>query len=111
MEKKNKKESNVSTNGKRLKPLGDRVLIKEIDRKKENETKSGIIIPETVDKESGARRGEVLATGEGRFDDGVLVPMSVKTGDIVLFQWGEKITIDSEEYWIVSESNILAVIK
>jgi chaperonin GroES len=108
MEKKSDKLHNLE---KKVRPLADRVLIKEIDLKKGGETKSGIIIPETVDKESGTHRGEVMAVGEGRYDEGKLIPMKVKVGDRVLFQWGDKITIDSIEYFIVSETNILAVIK
>ena len=108
MEKKQPKTSNIS---KKIHPLADRVLIKEIDSKNGEETKSGIIIPETIDKEHGAHRGTVMAVGEGRFDDGVLVPMKVKVGDTVLFQWGDKLTIDNEEYFIVNESSILAMIK
>lgn len=95
----------------KITPLADRVLIKEIDPKKGGETKSGIIIPETVDKDAGAHRGTVMAVGGGRYEDGALIPMKVSVGDTVLFQWGDKLTIDDEEYFIVSESNILAIIK
>ena len=104
----------TSSNSPRIKPLSDRVLIKEIDSKKGGETKFGIIIPETVEKEHGAHRGEVIAVGEGRYDDGSprrMIPISVKVGDEVLFQWGDKISVDGQEYFIVSESSILAVIK
>jgi chaperonin GroES len=105
------KKQEKNNTEKKVRPLSDRVLIKEIDAKKGGETKSGIIIPETVEKDNGAHRGIVVAVGEGRFDDGVLIPMKVKIGDTVLFQWGDKLTLDGEEYFIVSESNILAVIK
>jgi len=54
---------------------------------------------------------EVMAVGEGRYDDGVLIPMNVKVGDTVIFQWGDKLTVDGEEYWIVNEGSVLAVIK
>ena len=108
MDKKQAKSSNLE---KKVHPLADRVLIKEIDQRKEKVTKSGIIIPETVDQEHGAHRGIVMAIGEGRYDDGVLIPMKVKVGDTVIFQWGDKLTIDGEEYWIINESSVLAVIK
>lgn len=108
MAKTQEKTSNLKN---KIMPLADRVLIKEINPTKGGETKSGIIIPETVDKESGAHRGEVMAVGEGRYDDGILVPMKIKAGDTVLFQWGDKLTIDDTEYFIVSESNILAIIR
>lgn len=96
---------------KKIKPLADRVLIKEEDAKKGGETKFGIIIPESADKEHGAHRGEVMAVGEGRYDEGKLIPVKVAVGDTVIFQWGDKLTVDDEEYWLVGESNILAIVK
>lgn len=104
------KAKGASTKGKAgITPLGDRVLIQIPPR--EEKTASGIIIPETVGEErTDSRRGKVVAVGEGKYDDGKLVPMQVKKGDEVLFQWGEKIEMDDEEYYIVSENNILAVI-
>ena len=90
-------------------PLGDRVLIKIPVQ--EEKTVSGIIIPETVNAETESKRGKVVAVGEGKYEDGALVPMRVKVGDEVLFQWGDKVVIDKEEYFIVSESSISAVIK
>jgi chaperonin GroES len=91
-------------------PLGDRVLVKLLPR--EAKTASGIIIPETISGDrSDNRRGTVVAVGEGKYDDGKLVPMNVNEGDEVLFQWGEKIEFEHEEYFVVSESNILAIIK
>ncbi len=99
---------NIST---KIKPLADRVLIKEDKNSKEKKTASGIIIPITVDDDKGGKRGEVVAVGTGRIEDGKLVPISVKIGDEVLFQWGDKIQIDGDEFYIVKESEILAVIK
>lgn len=104
-----KKQKNA-TSGK-IKPLADRVLLREVDVRGGSETKSGIIIPETVGKDGGAHRGKVVAVGEGRYEDGKLIPMRVKAGDEVLYQWGDKLSVDGEEYYMVSESNILAVIK
>ncbi len=94
----------------KVRPLGDRVLVKELKNAGERSV-SGIIIPETVGEDRGAKKGEVVTVGPGKYDDGVLVPMSVKVGDKVLFQWGDKLTIDGEEYEMISESSILAVIK
>ena len=94
----------------KVRPLADRVLVREL--KKEGEKiVSGIIIPESAGEDRGSRKGEVIAVGPGRFDDGVLVPMNVKVGDKVLFQWGDKLTVDGVEYEMVNESEILAVIK
>lgn len=96
-----------------IQPLGDRVLIKPASgEEREKKLASGIIIPETVSKEK-TDRGEVIAVGEGKLSEetGKRTPVSVKVGEHVLFQWGEKVEIDDEEYFLVSESNILAVIK
>ena len=63
-------------------------------------------------QEDKAGRGIVVAVGDGKIDDqGKLIPMKVKVGNKVLFQWGDKINIDDEEYYIVSESGILGIIK
>lgn len=107
MEKKEK----TSGIGAKVKPLADRILIKELEAKKGGETKSGIYIPESADKDHGTHKGEVIAVGEGRYDDGEIVPVKVSVGDTVIYQWGDKVTIDDEEFWLVGESSILAVIK
>ena len=108
MKKETQKTASIFT---KIKPLGDRALIKELEKKGGGETKSGIIIPETVSQERGAKRGKVMAVGEGRYEEGKLIPMKVKVCDEVLFQWGDELKIEDEEYQIVSESNVLAVIK
>ncbi len=94
-----------------IQPLGDRILIKENTDMKEKKTASGIIIPITVNDDKGSKAGKIVAVGAGRYEEGKLVPVSVKVGDEVLFQWGDKVTIDGEEYYIVKESELLAVIK
>jgi chaperonin GroES len=92
-----------------LQPLGDRVVVKPLES--EEVSASGIIIPDTVKKEK-AERGTVVATGPGRYADGAVVPMNVKKGDEVLFEqsYRDPIEIDGEEYYIFSESSILAII-
>ncbi len=95
-----------------IKPLGDRVLVEGIDTSIEK-TKSGIIIPDTVSKEK-SEQGKIVAVGEGRRgEDGKLVPMSVKKGQKIIFsKYGpDEIKVDGKEYFIISESNILAVIE
>ncbi len=96
----------------RIQPLGDRVLIKPLSEEESaKKLPSGIIIPATVDKEK-TDRGTVVAVGPGKITDaGKLMPMQVKVGDTVLFQWGDKMEIDGVEYFVVGESNILGVIK
>ncbi len=97
-----------------IRPLGDKVLIKALSvGETEKKSKSGIIIPDTIDKEK-PEQGRIVAVGGGKYDDsGKLLPMSVKVGDRVLFsKYGyDEIKMDGEEFLIVSESQILAVIK
>jgi chaperonin GroES len=103
---------NISTSkSPTIKPLGDRVLVRPLNEEERNgKTKSGIIIPDTVDKERG-EQGEVVAVGPGKYDDGQLVPMSVKKGQRIIFsKYGpDEVKIDGKEYFIISESNILAI--
>jgi len=95
-----------------LVPLGDRVVVVPSEKEGEKKLASGIIIPETVDKEKPAK-GTVVAVGPGKHEDGKRVPMQVKVGDIVLFsKYGyDEVKIDGVEYYILSESNILGIVK
>lgn len=95
----------------RIRPLGDRVVIKPAER--EEKTKGGIFLPDTASKER-PMEGTVLAAGEGRRDDaGKLIPINVKAGDKVLFAKysGTEFKIDDVEYLILSEKDILGVIQ
>jgi chaperonin GroES len=92
-----------------IKPLGDRVLIKPI--KEEEVTASGIVLPETIDKEKKAE-GTVIAVGLGKLlENGTRSTMEVKVGDKVLFEkWGgEEVKVGREEYKIISQEKILAI--
>jgi chaperonin GroES len=103
------KKSSTST----ITPLGDRVLLRPLtDKELEKKSSSGIIIPDTVSKER-PERGVVVAVGEGRYDDGELVPMRVKKGDRVIFsKYGfDEVELEGAEYFILKEESILAVIK
>lgn len=96
-----------------LRPLGDKVLIRPLsDDELGSRSPSGIIIPETVNRDK-ADRGEVVAVGPGRWDeDGEKrIPLDVTVGENVIFQWGDKIEYQGTEYYLVSESNISAVIE
>ncbi|MBX6754084.1 co-chaperone GroES [Thermorudis peleae] len=93
----------------KIRPLGDRVVVKPIQR--EEVTKSGIVLPDTAKEKP--QRGEVIAVGPGRLtDDGRRLEMEVKVGDEVLFAKyaGTELKIDDEEYLILSEKDILAVL-
>ncbi len=96
---------------KKIQPLYDKVVIKPLSQ--EEVTESGIVLPETVDKEK-PEQGEVIAVGEGkRTDSGETAPLTVKVGDKVLFTKyaPDEVEIDGEEYLVVEEDKILAVIK
>ncbi len=92
-----------------LQPIGDRVLVKEM-KNEMKKTESGIILPTPIEEDRGAKRGLVVAVGNGKFEDGKLVPPPVKKDDEILFQWGDEIKINGEDYFIVSGSNILGII-
>lgn len=87
-------------------PLGDKVLLKPLSTEKTSP--SGIIIPDTIDKEK-PEEGLVVAVGPGKDDE----KMTVKVGDKVVFsKYGyDEVKVGGEEYYILSESSILAVIK
>ncbi len=94
----------------KVKPLHDRVLVKRLEE--EEKTKGGIIIPDTA-KEKPIK-GEVVAVGPGRItDDGKRIEMSVKVGDKVMFNKyaGTEIKIEGEEYLIMREDDIVAIIE
>jgi len=93
-------------------PLGDRVLIEALSEDEQlKKTKSGIVLPDTVDKEK-VDRGRVVAVGPGKTNEaGKKIPMSIRKGQTVIFSEfsADKINIDDQEYYIISENNILAV--
>jgi len=94
----------------KFRPLHDRVLIKVLDS--EEKTSGGIIIPDTAKEKP--QEGEVVAVGPGaKSEDGKIVSMDVKVGDIVLFgKWsGTEIKIDGTEYSIMKESDIMGIAK
>lgn len=95
----------------KLKPLNDNVVVKPT--KEDEVTKAGIVLPDTVDKER-PEKGEVIAVGEGKLlENGQRAAMSVKVGDKIMFKKysPDEIKIDDEEYLIVSQNDILAIIE
>jgi chaperonin GroES len=91
-----------------LKPLGDRVIIKP--ETAEVTTQSGIVLPDTAQEKP--QSGKVLSVGAGRTtDEGKLIPLTVKEGDIVIYAkyGGTEIKLEGQEYLIVKESDILAI--
>jgi len=93
----------------KIQPLADRVVVKAID---ENEQmRGGLYIPDTAKEKP--QQGEVIAVGPGKLsDEGTRLEPDVKTGDKVLYgkYSGTEVTVDGEEYLILRESDILAVI-
>ena len=95
-----------------IKPLGDRVVIRPLTNEESGSASaSGIIIPDSASKDKNDE-GVVVAAGPGaRKEDGGRTEMEAKVGDRVLFKsWAEKVKIEKEEYWIISESDILGII-
>ena len=96
------------------KPLGDRVLLTELEAKEETMTASGIIIPETA-KSEDVKRARVEAVGDGLFtQSGVAIPMSVKVGDEVIlppYHQGQEIKVGGNKYLLLRESELLMVIR
>jgi len=93
-------------------PLGDRIVVVPSEKEGEKKLASGIIIPETVDKEK-LLKGKVVTVGPGRRnDDGKHIPIEVKPGDTVFFKkpWDEPIKLDSIEYYVLSESDIIGIL-
>lgn len=95
---------------KSITPLGDRVLVFPLA--KDESTPSGILIPDSANREK-PEQGTVIAVGNGKYDDGVKVPMTLKVGDTILFsKYGyDEVKLDGKDYYILSESNVLAIIK
>lgn len=95
----------------KIKPLSNHILIEPL--KKETKTKSGILLPDTVEKER-PEAGKVIAVGPGRKTTiGKLLPMEIKVGDEVLFaKYGpSEIKVEDKEYLIAKEEDILAIIE
>ena len=94
----------------RLRPLGDRVLVKAIEKK--DEVRGGLIIPDTAKEKP--QEGEIIAAGKGKIgDDGKLIPMDVKAGDKILYgkYSGTEIKIEGQEYLIMHQDDILGIVE
>ena len=93
-----------------VKPLGDRVLIKALER--EEKTKSGIVLPDTAKEKP--QEGRVIAIGSGKMlDNGTKVPLEVQVGQKVIFSKyaGTEVKIDGEEMMILNERDVLAIVE
>lgn len=92
-----------------IKPLSDRVVILPLEQ--ESVTKSGIIIPDTAKEKS--HKGKVLVVGEGKFEDGKLLPMVVKVDDFVLYREyaGDEVKVDGQKVIVLKQEDIIAIIQ
>jgi len=92
-----------------VKPLADRVLVRPLEA--EEKTAGGIIIPDNAKEKP--QKGEIVAVGEGKISDsGQKIAMSLKNGDKILYgkYSGTEVSIDGEEYLIIRESDVMAII-
>ena len=95
----------------KLRPLGDHIVVKPLSA--EEKSVSGIIIPDTIDKER-SERGEVLAVGPGKpLENGSRAPMEVKVGDKVLFKKyaPDEVKVDKQEYLVIRQEDVMAIIE
>jgi len=93
-----------------IKPLGDRVLVRLVEE--DEQVRGGIIIPDTAKEKP--QQGEIIAVGPGKAgEDGKLLPMNVKEGDIVLFgkYGGTEVKLDNEELMIMNQSDIFGIVE
>ncbi|WP_373898014.1 co-chaperone GroES [Haloimpatiens sp. FM7315] len=92
-----------------IRPLGDRVVIKKLEA--EETTKSGIVLPGTAKEKP--QMAEVIAVGPGNQKDGNKIEMEVKVGDKVIFSKysGNEVKFDGQEYTILKEEDILAIVE
>ncbi len=96
----------------KIRPLGDRILVKRLDEDQEQRSSGGIIIPDTAKEKP--MEGQIMATGPGRRnDDGTLREMEVKKGDHVLISKyaGTEVKIEGDEMIIMREDDVLGVIE
>jgi chaperonin GroES len=94
----------------KIKPLGDRVLIKALER--EEKTKSGIVLPDTAKEKP--QEGKVIAVGSGKMlDNGTKVALEVKVGQKVIFSKyaGTEVKLDGEDLMILNERDVLAIVE
>ena len=92
----------------KLSPLSDRVVVKATEESEQ--MRGGLYIPDTAKEKP--QQGEIVAVGPGKYEDGKPVPMTVKVGDKVLYgkYSGTEITLDNEQFLILRESDVLAVV-
>ncbi len=94
----------------KLRPLYDRILVERLES--EEVTKGGIILPDSAKEKP--QQGKIIAAGEGRrTDEGKIIPLKVKEGDLILFgkYTGSEVKIEGTEYLIMKEDDIMGIIE
>lgn len=93
-----------------LKPLLNHVIVESIEETMA--TKSGIILPETIEKDR-TLKGRIVSVGAGRINEkGERVPMDIKVGDVILYEYStSEVKIDEKKYAVVKEENIIAIVE
>jgi chaperonin GroES len=101
-------KSTGTTGNTNVAPLSDRVMVKALEETEQ--MRGGLFIPDTAKEKP--QQGEIIAVGPGRYEKDVRVPMELKVGDKVLYgkYSGTEVTIDNNQYLILRESDVLAVI-
>ena len=92
-----------------LKPLGDRIVVRQLEA--QEKTKSGLVLPDTAKEKP--QEAKVIAVGTGRLlDDGAVKPLEIKHGDRVLYgkYSGTEVSIQGEDYLILREEDVLAIV-
>jgi chaperonin GroES len=92
----------------KIRPLGDRVVVRGLEETEQ--MRGGLYIPDTAKEKP--QQGEIVAVGPGRYEKGQRVPMDLKVGQTVLYgkYSGTEVTVDDQEYLIIKESDVLAVV-
>jgi chaperonin GroES len=92
----------------KVKPLADRVVVKPLEEAEQ--MRGGLYIPDTAKEKP--QQGEIVAVGNGRYEDGKRIEMELKVGDKVLYgkYSGTEVTIEDQQYLILRESDVLAVV-
>lgn len=93
-----------------IKPLGEKILVKRLEA--EGKTAGGILLPDSAKEKP--KQGKVVALGDGRLlDDGTRADFQVKVNDVIVFTsfGGTEVTVDGEEYLLMSEDDVLAIIE
>ena len=98
----------------RLKPVNDKIVVKESEKNKEEKTESGIILPDTV-QDGGLQEGKVVAASDGMYSaTGTMIPLVVSEGDTVLYNKNamkSEHTIDGETYILMSVNEVMSIVR